>query len=150
MPADAARQHRSNALWTIVAFGCSLLWSLPCQAEDPAPARSAMRAEAIAGFSYTAQPDSGPPRADAVHPQPAHRDPLDPGLVVMDPLVVHADRGLAPRQFRALDFSIQQQDQRPPASRFSIVKVHDIKLNRKLHFGYLTIFGVPVVAGFSW
>lgn len=150
MPAGAARQHRLNPPWTLAALGYSLLWSLPCYAGDPPPALSPMRAEAIAGFNYTGKPGSSPARADAVRAQSSPRDPLDPGLVVMDPLVVHADRGLAPRQFRAMDFSIQQQDQRPPASKFSIVKVHDVKLSRKLHFGYLTLFGVPVVAGFSW
>jgi hypothetical protein len=150
MPADAARQHRLNPPWTVAAFGCSLLWSLPCPAADPAPARSPMRAEAIASFSYTGKPDSGPARVDAVRSQNSHRDPLDPGLVVMDPLVVHADRGLAPRQFRAMDFSVQQQKKAAAEPKLPFVKVHDFRLSRKLHFGYVSIFGVPVVAGFSW
>ena len=150
MPAYAARQSRLTAPRTLVVCGCALLWGLSCHAEDPKPALSPMRSEVIAGFSYTAKPVSVPARTDAVRAPNNHGDPLDPDVVVMDPLVVRADRGLSPRQFRALDASVQEQDQRPSASKFSIVKVHDVKLSRKVYFGYVTLFGVPVVAGFSW
>jgi hypothetical protein len=68
----------------------------------------------------------------------------------MDPVIVRADRGLSSQQFRAMDSSLQQQARTAADQKFAIVKVHEVKLSRKLYFGYVTLFGVPVAGGFSW
>jgi len=96
MPADAARQSRLTAPRTLVVCGCALLWACPCHAEDPKPALSPMRSEVIAGFSYTPKPDSVPARTDAVRAPNNHGDPLDPDVVVMDPLVRARRPGAVP------------------------------------------------------
>ena len=105
-----------------------------------------MRAAAIARFGYHTAPDASRDPAEPSPPGGA----ADPTVVAMDPLIVRADRGLPPRQYRALDSSLQQQEQAAAARKFSIVKVHDYKVSRKVHFGYVTLLGIPVLAGFSW
>jgi len=109
-----------------------------------------MRAEAIAGFRYDFKPDSGLERTAGIPASNAKGDPIDPNVVVMAPLVVHGDRGLSLPQYRTVDSSLHDQAKAASEQKWSIVKVHDLKLSRKLHFGYVTIFGVPVVAGLSW
>ncbi len=150
MPTDGARTRRLNATGTSVAFGLSLLWSLPCHAEDAHPPLSPMRAEVIAGFSYDSKPDSSRDRTAEIQAQHPGGEAAAPDVVVMEPVIVRADRGLNPKQFRALDSSLERQARAPSAPSLRIVKMHDIRLNRTFHFGYVTILGVPVVAGFSW
>jgi hypothetical protein len=77
-------------------------------------------------------------------------NPVDSNVVMMDPVIVRADRGLSSQQFRMMDSSIQQQARTAADQKFAIVKVHEVKLSRKLYFGYVTLFGVPVAASFSW
>jgi hypothetical protein len=109
-----------------------------------------MRAEAIAGFRYESKPNSGPERAAGIPAFHAPADPVDSNVVAMAPMVVHGDRGLTLQQYRTVDSSLQDQRQAAAAQKWSIVKVHDVKISRKFHFGYVTIFGVPVAGGFSW
>jgi hypothetical protein len=150
MPTDGARTRRLNATWTSVAFGLSLLWSLPCHAEDAHPPLSPMRAEVIAGFRYDSKPVSNPDRGAGIRAPRNGAEPVDPNVVAMDPFVVRADRGLSPQEFRSLGQSFQEQHRLASEPKIPFVKMHDIKINRTFHFGYVTILGVPVVAGFSW
>jgi hypothetical protein len=68
----------------------------------------------------------------------------------MDPVIVHAPRGLGPQQFRTIESSIQRQDKLAAEPKLPFVKVHEYKLSRKLHFAYVSIFGVPIAGNFSW
>jgi hypothetical protein len=150
MPTAATRLHRLNSPRTNLALGCALLWSLSCLAEDAPPPPSAMRAEAIAGFSYNSKPHAGPEPTAGIPAPNAPADPVESNVVAMAPMIVHGDRGLTLQQYRTVDSSLQDQRQAAAAQKWSIVKVHDVKISRKFHFGYVTILGVPVVAGFSW
>jgi hypothetical protein len=109
-----------------------------------------MRAQAIAGFGYNSTPDANRDRMDGIPLLVQNQNQTSSNVVVMEPMIVRADRGLGPQPFRALDSSIHQQEKSASEQKWSIVKVHDVKLSRKFHFGYVTLFGVPVVAGFSW
>ena len=133
-----------------IAFGLALLGSLSCQAGEAPPPLSPMRQEAIAGFRYDSKPAPGPVPAAGSPAASGAGDPVDANIVALDPVVVWTDRGLSPRQSRALNSALQQQEKAASDHKFSIVKVHEVKLSRKVYFGYVTILGVPVAAGFSW
>ena len=139
-----------NASRTTMALGLGLLWSISCSAEDTPPPRTPMRTEAIAVFRYGAKPDSLSDRTAGNRSANIGGDPVDSNVVMMDPVIVRADRGLSAQQFRTMDSSLQQQARTAADQKFAIVKVHEVKLSRKLYFGYVTLFGVPVAAGFSW
>ena len=109
-----------------------------------------MRAEAIADFSYDPKASSALAQSAAIRAPGASTDPVDPAVVVMDPVIVKADRGLSPKQFRALDSAFQQQAKVASEPKIPFMKVHEFKLSRKVNFGYVTILGVPVAGGFSW
>lgn len=145
---NAAPQLRLFCINAVAS--CSLFWSLPGRADDTNSPRSTVRAEAITAFTYTPNPapDPGPiwkaqrPNSDPV--------PIDPTVVAMAPVIVHASRGLSRQQIRTIESSIQQQDRLAAEPKLPFVKMHEYKLSRKLYFAYVSIFGVPVAGGFSW
>jgi hypothetical protein len=109
-----------------------------------------MRAEAIAAFSYAPKSPSDLDPIWKVGQPNAGPTAIDPTVVAMAPMVVHAPRGLAPQQFRTMDASIQQQERIAAEPKLPFIKVHEVRLSRKLYFGYVSIFGIPVAGGFSW
>jgi len=118
-----------------MALGFSLLWSMPCRAEDTPPPRTPLRTEAIAVFRYGARPASLSDRAAGGRAANIGGDPVDSNVVMMDPVIVRADRGLSSQQFRMMDSSLQQQARTAADQKFALVKVHEFKLSRKLNFG---------------